>query len=146
MYKLLASIIAVSTSEIVDTGKTIGTASNQVILGMLVVALILVVVYREYQQIRVNRKAEIRHHEAMTKADTQFTKLIDQQSKDRTAWDDERRARIAMLMTLVQDNTRAMDKTANAVLQTNVVISDLKEVINGFKEVMFKLEHTLAKA
>lgn len=145
MHKLFAAILGVAVNEIIEAGKSVGTSNNQVILGMLVVALILVVGYREIQQIRANRKLDEHHDELIQKADEQFSTLLAQQDRDRLAWDDERRARIATMMQLVVDNTRTMDKTANAVLQNASAVGELKDVISGFKEIMFKLEHVLSK-
>src|SRR6267143_7205196 len=145
MYKIFAVLLSVAVTEIMEAGKTIGTSSNQMILGMLVVALILIVGYREVQQIRANRKIDAHHDELIKKADNQFSALLQQQDRDRLAWDDERRARVATMMQLVVDNTRTMDKTASAVLQNAGAVSDLKDVIGGFKEILFKLEHVLSK-
>lgn len=145
MYKLLSVLLAVSSTDVLDTGKTIGTSSNQVILGMLVVALILVVLYREKQQVRANREAEKRHYEAMAKSDSHFRELLIQQETDRKAWDIERLARINMLMTLVGESTKALNNTSTTVMQNSTVITELSRIVEGFKEILYKIEHVFSQ-
>src|SRR5207237_1302123 len=103
MIKIASTILAISVDDILSGGQKVGTASNQVILGALVVILIIVVLYRERQQNRTNKSIEHRNEA-----------LIDTIERDRRSWDDERRERSNALMQLVKDNTTALEKSASA--------------------------------
>lgn len=96
--------LATTASDIITAGSGVGTSSNQVLLGMLVVGLILVVLYRERQQIKKNHIDDLRHQEVLANFE-----------KEREAMNEERRKRIDFLMEVVRDNTRAMEHNAQAI-------------------------------
>lgn len=101
----MALTLAVTTSEVLETGGKVGTASNQVILGCLVVALIAAVLYRERQQ-----------NHAIKAMESTSQRLVERIDRDRTAWDDERRARITFLMELVGKTSTALERCAASEL------------------------------
>ena len=98
------SLAAIGANDVFQAGQAVGTASNQVILGCLVVVLIFVVIYGERGRIKRELRAEQRHEEIMLKMDS-----------ERAAMNTERRDRIAMVLEVVKDNTKAMTATAEAV-------------------------------
>lgn len=122
---IIATIIGVGADELLNTGKTIGTANNQVILGFLVVALIGVVLYRERQQnkqhaqqIKSNqiatekaeqaiRTAEVKHDEVLTRAERERIDLYAKMEKQHAEMNEERRQRWTMMIDVVRDNTVA---------------------------------------
>lgn len=139
--KIAITLVAVGTNEIMETGTKIGTSSNQVILGGLVVCLILVVLYRERQQNKANKLGDDRHLESLNQSRVAYDKLVTRLDTDRLSWDSERRERISALMTLVTDNTKALEHSAQSVeaIATSVeentkVTRELSGVIKTLKQ------------
>jgi hypothetical protein len=119
----------ITPTEIVDGGKAIGTANNQVVLGILVVlvlvalcvlASVIIYLYRQGRKevfiLHADNKAEIK--ELITRLDT----------KD-AAMSKERIDRIVMLMQLMKENIETNARVANAIENNNKAIADLKEFL-----------------
>lgn len=110
----MAVTVAVGAQEILDAGKSVGTANNQVILGVLVVALIGVVLYRERQQNkqhaeskRSNQEATDKATEAINEARKKHDAVVDAFERERREMNEERRQRWTLIIDVVRDNTGA---------------------------------------
>lgn len=143
-FHIMIAIIAVTGSEIIEAGKTVGTASNQYLLGMLIVGLIAVVVYRERQQNRQHNesldaaraaadKVEKAAQDAARKADEAILdaqqrndKIINTFAEERkdlyarmerqnNEMNEERRARWTMMIDVIRENTIAFRETRGAL-------------------------------
>jgi hypothetical protein len=120
----------ITPTEIVDGGKAIGTANNQVVLGILVVLVLvalcvtcqcrIIYLYRQGRKevfiLHADNKAEIK--ELITRLDL----------KD-AAMSKERIDRITMLMQLMKENIETNSRVANAIENNNKAIADLKEFL-----------------
>lgn len=122
---IITVIAAVGVDELLNAGRSVGTASNQVILGILVVALIGVVLYRERQQnkqhaqqLQANalatekaelaiRTAETKHDDAVIRAERERVELYAKMEKQHAEMNEERRQRWTMMIDVVRDNTVA---------------------------------------
>jgi uncharacterized membrane protein len=111
---LIAVTAAMGVQEILDAGKTVGTANNQIILGVLVVALIGVVLYRERQQNKQHDEVRKSNQEATEKATAAIEEArrkhditIDAFEKERREMNEERRQRWTLIIDVVRDNTGA---------------------------------------
>jgi hypothetical protein len=118
-----------SPTEITDAGRAIGTANNQVVLGILVILVLLalsalagVVIYlyrqgrREVFMLHADNKAEMK--ELISRLDL----------KDATM-SKERIDRITMLLQLMKENIETNSRVANAIENNNKAIADLKEFL-----------------
>ena len=133
---LSVAILAVEAKDMLDAGKQVGTANNQVILGCLVIVLIFVVLYRERQQNRQHEEQKRAHKESADKAEEaikeanrkqedavilaekKFTQAMVDASKERNDlysrmekqndfMNQERQQRWTMLIDVVRENTTA---------------------------------------
>jgi uncharacterized membrane protein len=111
---LMAVTVAVGAQEILDAGKAVGTANNQIILGILVIALIGVVLYRERQQNKQHAEVRKSHQEATEKAAAAIEEAkrkhdltIDAFEKERREMNEERRQRWTLIIDVIRDNTGA---------------------------------------
>ncbi len=129
----LVTIAAVGATDIIDAGRSVGTSSNQVILGGLVVALIIVVLYRERQQNkqheaslsaaeRAEGKAEKAIGEAVGRSDKQAAlfaqerlDLYSRMEKQTSLMDEERRQRWQMMIDVIRENTIAFRGCREAI-------------------------------
>lgn len=88
--------LASSVTDVLKDGEAIGTASNQQILGALILALILFLIYREKQQ-GMREKQNLKHHQ----------ELVAKIDMERASMTDERVKRINHLMGIIEENTSA---------------------------------------
>lgn len=94
-------LLAQSFSDVLETGKAIGTQSNQVLLGCLIVVLIGMVAYMARSQNKLHEKIDL----------------------ERKEMNDERRTRNEALISVVVDNTKAMMANV-AASETNATAID----------------------
>lgn len=100
---IYAVFLAITGDEVLKAGNAVGTSSNQVLLGMLVVVLIIVVIYLGRKQDKANKASEDRQMKLDAKIDA-----------ERAAFGEERRNRIDALMKMVTENAVALNRTASA--------------------------------
>lgn len=133
---IFAVAFAVAANDILETGQKIGTANNQWLLGMLVVVLIMIVLYREWQSEKKNKKTDSQHAETLEKMEGTTKELIERIDCDRRNWDDERKARISSLMELVKQVATALEKSASAS-------QSIKEAMDGNKIAIYQLKEAI---
>lgn len=130
---ITTAILAIGASDVIEAGGRVGTASNQYLLGALVVCLIIVVLHRERQQnkqhdqqITANRiatdKAEIAISTAQKKADDMVhafglerDNLYQRMEKANAEMNEERRQRWTMMIDVIRENTLAFRGCREAI-------------------------------
>lgn len=119
--------LAISPGEIVDTGKQIGTANNQILLGILVVVTILATIalgavvaylHRDGKRQTANLHAENRE---------QTANLLAKLEQRESAMTEERKARISMLLQQQKEDIEVKKDLSHAVENSTAAIDELKE-------------------
>lgn len=139
---ILIAIVAIAGADIIEAGKTVGTASNQYLLGMLIVGLIFVVIYRERQQNKQHdatlraqqetaEKAENAVKEATDRNDkivqgfaTERTELYARMERQTAEMNEERRARWTMMIDVIRENTIAFRGCREAIESLKTFLID----------------------
>jgi hypothetical protein len=109
-------LLAVTPNEVFEAGEKLGTANNQVILGVLLVVMILCVV-------ALGAVIAILHRINQRTIAT-FIEKLDVKENAMTT---ERVRRIDMLMGLLREDVAAKKDVAHAMEQNSTAIRELKE-------------------
>jgi hypothetical protein len=125
---LYAVFLAITGDEILKTGSAVGTSSNQVLLGMLVVVLIFVVIYLGRKQDKANAAAMERQIKLDLKID-----------EERQAFSTERKARIESLMKILAENSVALNRTSTAESSMSTSVSAMAEAVQRHSDVTKEL-------
>jgi uncharacterized protein HemX len=144
--------LAISPDQIVDTGSKIGTANNQVLLGIMLVAIAIalmamigVVIYLFKGQ----QKASTAQHEASTAQHEENKKaiqtLLDKLESREAAMTTERTARINMLLTQQKEDIEVKKDLSHAVINNTTAIGELKDFMKQQLEMQQSFLENLVK-
>lgn len=145
-YPIYLVFLAVTGDEILQGGKAVGTSSNQVLLGMLVVTLIIIVIYLGRKQERTAAETAKQTLEQHTEATKKYDMVMATMQAERQAFGEERRARIESLMKLLTDNSVALNRTAQAEQAMATAVDGMKLCIHSNTEVTRQLVELMRKS
>lgn len=140
-----AVFVAATGDEILQTGQKVGTSSNQVLLGALVVALIIVVVYMGKKQEKNIASQTAKYESMLLSMETKYTQSCDRMDEERTKFGEERVRRIDSLMRLMAENTVALNRTATAEVAMSNAVDAMKMAIHSNNEVTKELLQLVRK-
>lgn len=109
------ALIAVSADDVMQSGRAVGTANNQVLLGCLVVVLIIVVIYFARKQDKQNAVLIARYDKNAEMMQQKHDALMERLDSEQKAFGEERRLRIEALMRIVSENALAGQAVASSV-------------------------------
>jgi hypothetical protein len=125
---LYAAFLAITGDEILKAGNAVGTSSNQVLLGLLVVVLIIVVIYLGRKQDKANAAAMERQIKLDLKIDS-----------ERAAFSEERKNRIESLMKILSENSVALNRSSMSESAMSASVNSMSDAISRHSEVTKEL-------